>query len=207
MSLSVSVENAGSRLFVDNDNAPLGSVIGIRSAGQWSGWDVASGIAVAEEGNNGLPISQIAPSKMGDRSLRIAGQQADLLDPQGGRTLRLAHHDDVTAAAFSPNGNCVVTTSGVTMASGGPPPGGNMVRLWDSQTGARLREWHFGKPPETAFFAGPNYIVVLHGGEALVYRTSLCEPGDVLIQLADAQAVRNAEGMKRGAPQGPAGSQ
>ena len=42
-----------------------GSVIGIRSAGQWSGWDVASGIAVAEEGNNGLPISQIAPSRWG----------------------------------------------------------------------------------------------------------------------------------------------
>jgi WD40 repeat protein len=181
-------------------------VIGIRSAGQWRGWNVASGSAVAEEGNDGLPITLIAPSKMGDRSLRIAGQ-ADLLDAKSGRPLRLAHNDEVTAAAFSPNGNCVLTTSGVMMASGGPPPGGNMVRLWDSQTGARLREWHFGKPPETAFFAGPNYIVVLHGGEALVYRTSLCEPGDVLIQLADAQAVRNAEGMKRGAPQGPAGSQ
>jgi hypothetical protein len=46
------------------------------------------------------------------------------------------------------------------MASGGPPPGGNMVRLWDSQTGVRLREWHFGAPPETAFFAGsgPNCV-------------------------------------------------
>jgi WD40 repeat protein len=173
-----------------------GSVIGIRTAGQWSGWNVASGTAVAEEGNNGLPITLIAPSKMGDQSLRIAGQQADLLDAQGGRTLRLAHNDEVTAAAFSPNGNCVVTTSGVTMASGGPPPGGNMVRLWDSQTGARLREWHFGKPPETAFFAGSNHIVVLYGGEALIYRTSLCEAGDVLIQLAGAQALRNAGGLK-----------
>jgi hypothetical protein len=46
------------------------------------------------------------------------------------------------------------------MASGGPPPGGNMVRLWDSQTGVRLREWHFGAPPETAFLAGsgPNCV-------------------------------------------------
>ena len=128
-----------------------GSVIGIRSAGQWSGWNVASGSAVAEEGNDGLPITLIAPSKMGDRSLRIAGQQADLLDAKSGRPLRLAHNDEVTAAAFSPNGNCVVTTSGVMMASGGPPPGGNMVRLWDSQTGVRLREWHFGAPPVNSF--------------------------------------------------------
>ena len=83
---------------------------------------------------------------------------------------------------------------------GGPPPGGNMVRLWDSQTGVRLREWHFGAPPETAFFAGSNHIVVLSGGEALVYGTSLCEAGDVLIQLAGAQALRNTGGTKLGAP-------
>jgi hypothetical protein len=43
-----------------------GSVIGIQSAGQWRGWNVASGSAVAEEGNNGFPITLIAPSKMGD---------------------------------------------------------------------------------------------------------------------------------------------
>ena len=64
-------------------------MIGIRSAGQWRGWNVASGSAVAEEGNDGLPITLIAPSKMGDRSLRIAGQ-ADLLDAKSGGPLRLA---------------------------------------------------------------------------------------------------------------------
>ena len=122
-------------------------MIGIRSAGQWSGWNVASGSAVAEEGNDGLPITLIAPPKMGDRSLRIAGQQAYLLNAKSGRALRLAHNDEVTAAAFSPNRNRVVTTSGVMMASGGPPTGGNMVRLWDSQTGVPLREWHFADLP------------------------------------------------------------
>jgi hypothetical protein len=164
------------------------------------------GTALTEKADNAVPFAQIAPSKMGDRSVSIAGRQADLLDGKTGRTLRLAHNDDVTFAAFSPNGDCVVTTSGVIRADSGPPPGGYLVRLWDSETGAQLREWQFRKPPETAFFAGPNHIVVLHGGEALVYRTSLCEPSDVLIQLAGAQAARNAGDMKRGAPQGPAGS-
>ena len=46
----------------------------------------------------------------------------------------------------------------------------------------------------------PLYIVVLYGGEAPVYGTSLCEAGDVLIQLAGAQALRNTGGTKLGAP-------
>ena len=157
----------------DLSAAADGSVIGIQSVGQWRGWNVASGSAVAEKANNAVPFVQIALSKMGDRSVRMAGHQADLLDATTGRTLRLAHNDDVTFAAFSPNGDCVVTTSGVMRADSGPPPGGYLVRLWDSQTGAQLQEWQFGAPPETAFFAGPNHIVVLYGGEALVYGTAL----------------------------------
>ena len=53
-------------------------MIGIRSAGQWSGWNSASGSAVAEEGNDGLPITLIAPSKMGDRS-RFASPASNLI--------------------------------------------------------------------------------------------------------------------------------
>jgi hypothetical protein len=45
--------------------AANGSVIGIRSAGQWSGWNVASGSAVAEEGNDGLPITPDSPVQDG----------------------------------------------------------------------------------------------------------------------------------------------
>ncbi len=135
-----------------------------------------------------------------DRSVQQRRPPSRSLDAKTGRTLRLAHNDDVTFAAFSPNGDCVVTTSGVMRADSGPPPGGYLIRLWDSETGAQLREWQFGKPPETAFFAGSNHIVVLYGGEALVYRTSLCEAGDVLVRLAGAQAVRNAGGLKQAGP-------
>ena len=62
-----------------------GSVIGIQSVGQWRGWNVASGSAVAEKANNAVPFVQIALSKMGDRSVRMAGHQADLLDATTGR--------------------------------------------------------------------------------------------------------------------------
>ena len=123
----------------DLSAAADGSVIGIQSVGQWRGWNVASGSAVAEKANNAVPFVQIALSKMGDRSVRMAGHQADLLDATTGRTLRLAHNDDVTFAAFSPNGDCVVTTSGVMRADSGPPPGGYLVRLWDSNRCATAR--------------------------------------------------------------------
>jgi WD40 repeat protein len=170
-----------------------GSVIGIESAGQWRGWNTESGSEVAQKTGTILPLTAASPSEMGERSLRIIGQEAGLLDRKLGRTLRLAHNDDVTSAAFSPDGSCVVTTSGVKRASGGPREGGNVARLWDAETGALLREWWFPDPPDAAFFAGVQRVVVLHGGQALVYQTSLCQAGELLIELARARAAINTD--------------
>ena len=103
-----------------------------------------------------------------------------------GSVLRLAHGDAVTSASFSPNGACVVSTSGVVMASGGAPPGGNRVRLWDSETGALLRDWGLAAPPDAAFFAGPERVVVLYSGQALIYPVPLCGSEDGLLRRAAA---------------------
>jgi WD40 repeat protein len=169
-----------------------GSVIGIETAGKWRGWSTESGSEVEQKVGTMLPLSQASPSEIGERSLRIAGQQADLHDRAIGRTLRLPHNDDVISAVFSPNGRCVVTTSGVVRASGGPPEDGYMARLWDTETGVLLREWEFTVPPVAAFFASVRRVVVLYENQALVYRVPLCESGTALIESARARVATDA---------------
>jgi WD40 repeat protein len=161
-----------------------GSVIAIQSGGRWRGWNTASGAEVSERPKDLAPLVQAVRAEADGRSLHIAGQHVELQESRTGRVLRLAHSDTVTSASFSPNGACVVSASGVMMASGGPPPGGNRARVWDSETGILLRDWHFGAPPDAAFFAGSERVVVLYAGKAFIYPVPLCGSDAALLQRA-----------------------
>jgi len=167
-----------------------GSVIATKQGGRWLGWSTASGAEVEASARPKdmvmAPLTQAARLESDGRSLRLAGQQVLLQTPRTGSVLRLAHGDAVTSASFSPNGACVVSTSGVVMASGGTPPGGNRVRLWDAETGALLRDWGLVAPADAAFFAGPERVVVLYSGQALIYPAPLCGSEEALIERAAA---------------------
>ncbi|WP_395714191.1 toll/interleukin-1 receptor domain-containing protein [Reyranella sp.] len=170
----------------DLELAPDGSVIATKQGGRWRGWNTASGAEVSDRPKDMAPLAQAARLESDGRSLRLAGQQVLLQTPRTGSVLRLAHSDAVTSASFNPTGACVVSTSGVVMASGGTPPGGNRVRLWDSETGALLRDWGLAAPPDAAFFAGPERVVVLYSGQALIYPVPLCGSEDGLLRRAAA---------------------
>ena len=78
------------------------------------------------------------------------------------------------------------------MASGGAPPGGNRLRLWDSETGALLRDWGLAAPPDAAFFVGSERVVALYSGQASIHLAPLCGSEDGLLQGA-AAARQSAE--------------
>jgi WD40 repeat protein len=188
----------------DLELAPDGSVIATKQGGGWRGWNTATGAAVADRPNDMRPLTRAARLEADGRTLRLAGQQVLLQASKTGSVLRLAHSDTVTSASFSPTGACVVSASGVVMASGGTPPGGNRVRLWDSETGALLRDWGFAAPPDAAFFAGPEQVVVLASGRALVYAAPLCGSEEALLQRA--AAARLADEPAAAKPERPAAS-
>src|SRR5208282_1525187 len=97
----------------------------------------------------------------------------------------LRHNAPVMSKTFSPDGNCILTTSRFYMASGGPPERADVARLWDTETGTLLREWKFGYGnPDTAFFGGRDRFIVLSAGDGFVYRTPLCGSLDELNHLA-----------------------
>ena len=91
-------------------------------------------------------------------------------------------------SATCPDGSCILTTSRFYMASGEPPGGADVARLWDTETGALLREWRFGYGnPDSAFFAGHGRFVVLSAGDGFVYQIPLCGSLVELRQLATSQ--------------------
>ena len=131
--------------------------------------------------------------------LTLRGNDAGPIGTTDGKQiLRFAHSDAVQTAKFNPDGSCVITTSGYRMASGGAPQDGNVSRLWDAATGARLIEWQSGTfGPDAAFFVDGEHVVVLYQGAGLVYRTQLCAPIDALVGLAKARVSRELTAEER----------
>ena len=165
------------------------SAIGVRSAGGWRGWSVTSGDAVSVNSDVLNPLDKLAISEMAGLQLRNAvsdNTAVYVVDLSTGRQrYPLKHNAPVMSKTFSPDGNCILTTSQFYMAGGSPPERADAAKLWDTETGTLLGEWSFGYGnPDTAFFAGRDRFIVLSAGDGFVYRTALCGSVDELTRLA-----------------------
>jgi len=169
-----------------------GSLVGIEKAAGWHSWNIESGVESSGNGDGFESIALAPPQRLGNRSLIVDGRDALLVDSASGRQiLRFPHSDDVRTARFNPGGSCVVTVSGYRMASGGAPEDGNVTRVWDARTGAKLHEWRSGTfGPDGAFFAGNENVVVLYKGVGLVYRAHVCAPLNRLVTQAKGRVSR-----------------
>jgi WD40 repeat protein len=166
-----------------------GAAIGVMSGGNWRGWNIVSGKETSDSAKGLRTLDKFTLSEFGQLKLRVDASEettANLEDRSDGRQkYPLQHSAQVMSKAFSPDGSCILTTSRFYSASGDPPENADVARLWDTETGALMREWSFGYGnPDSALFAGSDHIVVLSGGEALVYETPLCQPLDSLRQQA-----------------------
>jgi uncharacterized protein YecT (DUF1311 family) len=178
-----------------------GSAVGVQRADAWRGWSVISGNEVSI-GDVLKPLDEVTLSEIGDLKLRTDKNDETavyLVDRSNGRQrYPLKHKATVMSKTFSPDGNCILTTSRFFMASGEPPDRADVARLWDAETGTLLREWKFGYGnPDSAFFAGRDQLVVLSAGNGFVYRTPLCQPLDVLVQLATTRISSEATAEDR----------
>ena len=168
-----------------------GPAVCVRRGDGWRSWNVVSGEEVKGDASALKPLEEAALS--GSEGLRLSADAQDdttvyLEDRTGSRKYPLQHNAQVMSKTFSPNGACILTTSRFVAASGEPPDSADVARLWDTQTGALLREWPFGfGNPDTAFFATPDRIVVLSAGKGFVYQTPLCERLDSLQAQAQAR--------------------
>lgn len=175
----------GSEGLKDVRVTPDALAVGVLRGDKWRGWSVVTGDEVSEKANALKPLSDMALSEFGDLRLRANNRYDTTVyvenHDDGSLKHPLQHSAEIMSKTFSPDGSCILTTSRFFMASGSAPENADVARLWDTETGALLREWRFHyHNPHGAFFAAPDRIVVLAQGEALVYETPLCEPLDSL---------------------------
>ncbi len=169
-----------------------GSAILVRRGDGWRGWSALSGAEVKGEASALKPLQEATLSESGDLRLHLDATDETTVylenRADGSEQFPLQHNARVMSKTFSPNGSCILTTSQFLSADTEPPESGDVARLWDTQTGAKLREWSFGHGhPDSAFFSAPDRIVVLSAGKAFVYETPLCEPLNSLRRQAQAR--------------------
>lgn len=171
-----------------------GLAVGVLKGDKWNGWDLVKGEQVKRDAKDLKPLNaamfieagdwKLLPEQDDETSVTVRRRTGDT------RSNRLRHEAIVMSKTLSPNGLCTLTTSRFVGNREGPQ-NGDVTRLWDTATGALLQEWHFGfNNPDGAFFAGPDRVVVLSEGDALVYHTTLCEPLESLRQQARTRMAR-----------------
>lgn len=162
-----------------------GAAVGVLRGDRWRGWSAVAGNEVLNRGDALKPIDKVTLAEFGDLKLRTDKNDETTVylenRSDGSLVYSLGHNAQVMSKTFSADGNCILTTSRFLAAGGEPPASADVARLWDTETGALLREWRFGfGNPDGAFFTGTDRIVVLSAGEGFVYATPLCGSLDSL---------------------------
>lgn len=166
-----------------------GAAVGVLHGGRWRGWSAVAGDEVSYNGDALKPLDKVTLAEFANLKLRADKNDETTVyledRSDGSLVYSLGHNAQVMSKTFSANGNCILTTSRFMAAGGEPPASADVARLWDTETGALLREWHFGfGAPDGAIFTGTDRIVVLSEGEGFVYTTPLCGSLDALRQQA-----------------------
>lgn len=136
-------------------------------------------------------------------SLCIAGGKAvqiwDVTTARVGQTLT-GFNDEVFSCAFSPDGRFLATGSGYLMASGGAPPDGNEVRVWDIKTGRDfLRYRSAAHVVYRVFFGSDTSTIIAASMDGLIrkYRCEVCAAPVDLEKLAKSRISRDFSAEER----------
>ena len=171
-----------------------GLAVGVLKGDTWNGWNVVTGEKIKTGAKDLKPLDASMVIEAGDWKL-LPDQDDETSVTVTRRTRetqsnRLRHEAIVMSKTLSANGICTLTTSRFIAADREGAANADVARLWDTATGALLQEWHFGYGnPDGAFFAGPDRVVVLSEGDAVVYHTTLCESLESLREQARTRAA------------------
>jgi WD40 repeat protein len=187
--------------------SPDGRTLLLTEGGRVRAWDIASHRAVLEFGERekgdlgGAAYSPDAKYILTWEWVE-GGWKPNSLQVRDAVTGRVVielngHVDRVFSAAFSPNGEYVLTTSGFTplMDIVGEPPSQeiNVVRVWELRSGNSFYEFRdHGSPVLDGAFAadGKSVRAIDQSGVVSVYACELCATLEELLHLAERRSVR-----------------
>ncbi|KAK1062123.1 hypothetical protein LTR74_010556 [Friedmanniomyces endolithicus] len=142
--------------------SPDGKILMSGSADCTVIWDVATG-EEKQKYEHDTEVSGMAFSQDGNRTASISGDAIVVRDAASGEVTQklIGHHDDVTAAVFSPDSKTLSSASNDTT-----------LRLWDVATGKEMQKQELALPVErkTLAFSFDNKTIAYGSGEYIILR-------------------------------------